>query len=231
MVGCGGGSSSSSDGSSNQSDNSGNQNDNNDEQNPDTNNNENILTGIFVDSAVAGAGYATETQSGFTNSAGEYSYINGENVTFSIGSLVFPTVPAAPQVSPVDMAIGTENAADTTTNIARLLQSIDEDGNPDNGIVISEDAADNAVAINFDVAADQFANEIDVTNFVANSGSSNTALIDADTANAHLNATLSGSDNTSTVTPFTVASLNDRFLIPTPEAFATGSNARGLCHR
>jgi hypothetical protein len=64
----------------------------------------NVLTGIFVDSAVEGVSYTTETRSDVTNATGEFSYLQGENVTFSIGSLTFPTIPAAAQVSPVDMA-------------------------------------------------------------------------------------------------------------------------------
>jgi len=109
-----------------------------------------ILTGVFVDSAVEGVSYSTSTQSGTTNSAGEFSYLNGEQVTFSIGATLLPSVNGAPQVSPVEMAEGSSSPPNTTTNIARLLQSLDVDGNPDNGITISSEAEANAALINFD---------------------------------------------------------------------------------
>ena len=155
-----------------------------------------VLTGVFVDSAVEGVTYTTATQSGVTNSAGEYNYLAGEQVTFSIGATQLPVVTAAPQVSPVEMAASTSNPAATTTNIARLLQSLDGDGNPDNGITISPTAAANAAFINFNVSTDQFANDPNVINLVANSGSTTTSLISADAANAHLNETLGISTET-----------------------------------
>lgn len=44
-----------------------------------------------------------------------------------------------------------------TTNIARFLQSLDLDGNPNNGITISADAATNSVSqLNFDVSITGF---------------------------------------------------------------------------
>jgi len=149
-----------------------------------------ILTGVFVDSAVEGVSYSTSTQSGTTNSAGEFSYLNGEQVTFSIGATLLPSVNGAPQVSPVEMAEGSSSPPNTTTNIARLLQSLDVDGNPDNGITISSEAEANAALINFDVTTEQFENDTAVINMVANSGSVNSALISPDVANQHLNETL-----------------------------------------
>lgn len=160
---------------------------------PDSNNN--VLTGIFVDSAVEGASYSTATQSGTTNAQGQFNYMVGEQVTFSIGATQLPTVTAAAQVSPVDMGAG--NTA-TTTNIARFLQSLDSDGNPDNGITITTEAAATVAAINFNVSIDEFANNTDVINLVANSGSTTTALISAADANAHLNDTLGTTDQEST---------------------------------
>lgn len=154
-----------------------------------------VLTGIFLDSAVEGASYSTATQSGTTNAQGQFNYIAGEQVTFSIGDTQLPVVNAAPQVSPVEMAASSSDPSATTTNIARLLQSLDTDGNPDNGITISPTAAANAASINFNVSEDQFSNDTDVINLVANSGSITTTLVSADAANAHLNDTL-GISNT-----------------------------------
>lgn len=170
LVGCGGGSSTS---------------------NSDSSPEATVLTGVFVDSPVEGATFATNTQSGTTNASGEFSYLANEQVTFSIGATLLPAVNATAQVSPVDMAASSSNPTATTTNIARLLQSLDQDGNPDNGITIPTTAAASATRINFDVSTDAFENDQAVINLVANSGSLITTLISAEEANAHLSATLS----------------------------------------
>ena len=62
------------------------------------------ITGVFIDSAVTGITYSTASQSGTTNTSGEFTYIDGESVTFSIGSLNLPSVAAKSVVTPVDMS-------------------------------------------------------------------------------------------------------------------------------
>ena len=95
-------------------------------------------TGVFTDSAVAGINYQTNpgNQSGKTNALGEYNYKEGDTVTFSIGDTKLPSVTATGRVTPADMADG--NNADVVINVLRLLQTLDDDGNPDNGITISQ---------------------------------------------------------------------------------------------
>lgn len=182
LVGCGSGSS---DETSMQS-NTGSDND------PDTTN---VLTGVFVDSAVEGITFATATQDGTTNTAGEYTYLAGETITFSIGETMLPTVDAAPRITPIDLASGSDNPDSVSTNIARLLQSLDSDGNPENGITISSEAAANSAPINFDVSTEDFASNTDVINLVANAGSA--GLISAEDANAHLQNTLGNTEDNS----------------------------------
>ncbi|WP_157753489.1 hypothetical protein [Thiomicrorhabdus chilensis] len=96
------------------------------------------LTGTFVDSAVAGVAYKTATQNGSTNQDGKYQYQAGETVTFSIGGVEFPPVTAKAVVTPFDMSATSAGQL----NIAQLLQSLDEDGDPSNGIQIPESTHD-----------------------------------------------------------------------------------------
>jgi len=147
-------------------------------------------TGVFIDSAVAGLHYVskstsgTTTHSGTTNASGEYRYEPGDTVTFSIGDIAFPPVTAKSKVTPLDIA-STDDVHDiTVVNIARLLQTLDSDGDPSNGIKI-EDAVHTAATgmSDLDFAATTF--DTAVTNLVANSGSKNTALVDADSAIKH----------------------------------------------
>jgi peptidyl-prolyl cis-trans isomerase A (cyclophilin A) len=98
-------------------------------------------TGQFLDGPVEGLRYATATQSGTTNASGEFKYLPGESVTFSIGGMNLPSVPAAAVLTPVDVA-GTQDLNDAKlTNLLVLLQSLDQDGNTANGIRIPAAAA------------------------------------------------------------------------------------------
>ena len=143
-----------------------------------------IKTGVFVDSPVEGINYTTATQSGVTNAQGEFLYIEGETVTFSIGDADFPNATAAPTVSPFDLA-GTTDVTDTTViNMARLLQTLDTDGDPDNGITIGAQAHTEAIGMSIDFDSATF--DSDVSSLVANSGSVNTTLVDGVDAVAHL---------------------------------------------
>ncbi len=144
-------------------------------------------TGIFLDSAVGNIAYRTATQSGFTNEQGHYSYVVGETVVFSIGDVELPATQAQAVVTPLDL-VGTSDINDVAViNIARLLQSLDVDGDPDNGIML--DDACHLAATGLSIDFEQNITE-SVVNLIANSGSVTHELIDVDTALAHLEGTL-----------------------------------------
>jgi hypothetical protein len=95
------------------------------------------LQGIFTDSPVYGVKYQTDSLRGLTNALGEFNYREGESIVFSIGDLLFPSISATQQITPTDLAQGN---SEVRTNILQLLQSLDDDNNPDNGISISAEA-------------------------------------------------------------------------------------------
>lgn len=100
--------------------------------------------GVFSDSPVAGVRYRTEPggRTGFTSAVGEYDYEDGDTVTFSIGGVNFPPVSAKGRVTPLDMGgEGADLASPVVLNVIRLLQTLDADGDPENGITISEDSS------------------------------------------------------------------------------------------
>lgn len=74
----------------------------------------------------------------------------------------------------------------------RLLQTLDEDGNPDNGITITETAKANAVQVNFFVPESEFEDNPDVDDLITNGGqtSETVVLVDAVDAIAHFEAQL-----------------------------------------
>jgi hypothetical protein len=95
--------------------------------------------GVFVDSPVAGMSYQTATQSGVTDEKGEFKFLPGETVTFSIGDVIIGSAPGAAQVTPVDLGIVKIDSDQRTVNISRFLQALDRDGNHDNGIQLSQE--------------------------------------------------------------------------------------------
>ncbi|MCC4307604.1 hypothetical protein LL252_03380 [Alcanivorax marinus] len=108
-------------------------------------------TGVFTDSPVAGIQYRTNpgNKSGKTSALGEYNYVEGDTVTFSIGDTDLPSIAASGRVTPADMADG--NDADVVINVLRLLQTLDDDGNPDNGISISQQTLDGFIGKDVEV--------------------------------------------------------------------------------
>ncbi|TYK67217.1 Ig-like domain-containing protein [Colwellia echini] len=107
-----------------------------------------LNTGVFIDAPILNIDYTTETQSGKTNSNGEFVYVAGEKITFTLGNIVLPTVTAKAIITPIDIALESSSDADVQAtiiiNIARLLQTLDADGNLENGIDISPDLVTNA---------------------------------------------------------------------------------------
>ncbi len=184
VVGCGGGSSSDdSENESIQPEVSETESDpNSDTQMSEGEQNVSPLTGVFIDSPVQGVSYSTATQSGVTNSEGEFTYLPNEVVTFQIGATILGSAMAADQLTPVDIT----SDANSTINVARLLQSLDMDGNPDNGIVITGVAASSATSLDFSLEPGVFSSDADVINLVANSGGVSTSLVGTMEAINHL---------------------------------------------
>lgn len=156
-----------------------------------SNNSNDVLIGQFVDSPVQGVAYRTATQSGITNGNGEFLYRADEMVDFSIGGIVFPQTRAASIITPLELADTTNINDIRVVNIARLLQSLDQDCNPDNGISITEQAHAASASLTVDFSSAAF--ESQVTNLVANAGQNNSecqVLISRSSAVTHLQATL-----------------------------------------
>ena len=119
---------------------------------------ETVLTGQLIDSAVSGVRYATESRSGVTDSDGQFEYLQGETVRFYLGDLMLGDARGAAIVSLFDLVDGVtpvvgvalERAIwewrrgpsfSTVINLATLLQTLDSDGDPENGIDISPEVA------------------------------------------------------------------------------------------
>jgi hypothetical protein len=115
-------------------------------------------TGVLLGSTpVSGVSYAASSgKSGVTNEAGHFDFTYGDTIEFKIGKLSLGNVPATDIITPITLAEESENKL---SNLITLLQSLDADGDPSNGISISDDtAAALSGSINLQGSPDTFAN-------------------------------------------------------------------------
>jgi len=147
-----------------------------------------VYTGTFVDSPVHNLRYATATQSGVTNADGEFSYQLDELVTFSIGGIEFPAVAASALMTPLTLFNTDDVNHVAVVNMLRLIQSLDVDGDPSNGIEIAEASHQLAMAISLDFSSDEFVSL--VTSLIEVSGAGGEQLVTAIDAVTHFEQTL-----------------------------------------
>lgn len=92
--------------------------------------------GYVIDSAVSGLRYKSGAHYGVTDSDGKYGYRLDESIEFFIGDIAIGTViEPRTRLTPYELA---DSDAQTALNLARFLQTLDSDGNPDNGIHIHD---------------------------------------------------------------------------------------------
>ena len=104
--------------------------------------------GHLIDSAIKCVKYTTDSTSGDTDKDGTFSYSpKDKTITFSLGNLIIAkdfdlsTINSDGIILPADIA-GVDRTNISNGNIMKLirvLQSLDNDNNPSNGISIDED--------------------------------------------------------------------------------------------
>ncbi len=128
--------------------------------------------GVFLDSAVSGLTYSIGNHTGATDAEGRFSFYEGDTLTFSIGGLTLGSAAGKAVITPLDMVPGATDVTDqSVTNICRLLQTLDADGDNNNGIQITA-AIRNAIAsktraISFNQTASAFAADAAVVELLA----------------------------------------------------------------
>jgi len=171
-----------------------------------------LSSGKFIDTAVQGLTYRTETQEGKTSSTGEYKYQPGENVDFYVGDIYLGGTKAGSTATPLDF-IGEDDASHQRyVNVLRFLQTIDSDGDPSNGpIVIADGAGVGVTDISFDKSSQEFENDPAVTGFVALNA--NTNLISDQDAADHFSNSLSSIDDPTVVVDYRGATITEEVRI------------------
>jgi hypothetical protein len=171
------------------------------------------MKGHLWDSPVEGVTYVSGVGAGVTDASGGFEYFPEEKVAFFVGNLSLGTVVADHRVTPLDFFEGVDlnengshmnaDGEDQSTldsnpaiNVARLLQSLDEDGDPKGGIRITDTAVGclNAAAADLGLNPVNFANGDAVEALINKTVGNCTHLVavSAEDAKAHLDDQLSG---------------------------------------
>lgn len=141
----------------------------------------NVLTGIFYDSPVAGLYYeCTAWQYGYTDENGTFACNEGCEVSFYIGDkFLGSALPRDGVVTPMMLFPDDEGRA---VGLASVLQSLDEDRDPSNGIKLDEDKIAMISSADFEFTDEDFTDSV-----ISAIGE---PLVDEDIALIHLNQSL-----------------------------------------
>jgi len=150
-------------------------------------------TGYFKDSAVEGVHYESGNTVGITDTNGAYTYEVIEPVRFFIGGVGLRTITQNKFITtPVNLTSQGNTANLQVLNITRFLMMLDDNGNPDDGIVISEAVqaiADQWSQVDF-TTTDLPTELAGIISDAASADGTAHLLPDADTAKSHLESTL-----------------------------------------
>lgn len=162
-----------------------------------------IIRGQFIDAAVSGLTYRTESNGVIssevkvTSATGEFEYSEGDVVHFYLGSdgegLLLGSGTGNSLMTPISLVTGASNEDNqTVTNMIRLLQALDSDSNTSNGISISETvrtAANAPQSLDFAVSSSLFENTGHaMLRFLLSDDTA--ALVGTDQARAHLRSSI-----------------------------------------
>lgn len=163
----------------------------------------NPLEGKFVDAAVEGIEYLTFNRdlamphlSGMTDGAGTYQYENGEFIVFSIGGIVLGATRANAVMTPADLVPAdllpdTQAREQYLLNLIRLIQTLDVDGDANNGITIPQLARNTnpASEVDFSRSSMEFETDLDLQTYIGQV-SNVVSLVDSASAIAHFETSI-----------------------------------------
>jgi len=136
--------------------------------------------GFFIDSGVEGLTYTASPSgvTGTTDADGRYEYNVGDTITFSIGSIELGSSSGAQYITPMTFNPDDEEMG---VRIAQLLQSMDSDKTPGNGITLDPTAIEALKDI--DLTSDSF------ETYLRDKLPANLAFVERDKAMNHMETT------------------------------------------
>lgn len=159
---------------------------------PGSKDTENTQQGVFLDAVVEGISYTSGSISGTTDANGTFNYQPGQSITFKIGDIVIGTATGAPIITPTSFVSDTDpNGYHIVINTIRFLMTLDSDGDPDNGIQISEAVRSAAVGqkVDFSVSAAVFDSDSKLINALSVMIAGSRPLVDEKVASEHFRKT------------------------------------------
>ena len=125
------------------------------------------ITGVFLDSPVNGLKYEANLsgQTDTTRMGGKFICKEGDTIGFYVGDVALGQTLCKEIVTPIDLVPGAiDDKNPIVTNIARFLQSLDNDQDPSNGINISIDTTDEVTGRQIDITNPEldFDNDVDL---------------------------------------------------------------------
>ncbi|MCK5099709.1 MAG: hypothetical protein KAR45_16485, partial [Desulfobacteraceae bacterium] len=152
--------------------------------------------GRFYDAPVTGLDYEHGNENGITLEGGIFLFQENTPISFSIGDITLGQGDAHGVMTPIDLVRNANDETnDTVTNIVRFLMTLDDDANPDNGILISDNIKTAAnQSIDFDQTPEAFQEDKSVTDMVETLTALTQAgvrtLVDTYHARIHMKTTL-----------------------------------------
>jgi hypothetical protein len=205
---------------------------------------------FFYDSVVDGLEYTWEDCSdadifnnnsdaphytGVPNGSGSFYFQNGCSVKFKIGKIILGDIGSNDivengKIFPTNiLGLATTNTADTrVANLLRIIQSLDNDNDPRNGIIISQSIRDNLSASSvkaLNIKANTTITESDLNATVLSADSTKT-LVSISAARSHFDRTLKelvdkNLDTTKPATPFLIDKSNQNTTLTQIKTFHT----------
>lgn len=157
-----------------------------------------LARGHLVDRPVAGVEYRSGDTSGVTDASGGFDYPLGTAVEFRIGGIILGSAPGNAMITLFDLAPGSDEASrNAVTNLARLLQTLDDDGIAGNGLQIGpavRQAAANLSLLRFEQDPAAFERDPVVVGALSalapKTQAGSRPLVSASSAMQHLNASV-----------------------------------------
>lgn len=154
--------------------------------------NQSSVNGQFIDSAVQGLEYTCSSGiSGVTDVFGGFTCDIGDTVVFSINGYEIGSVGAQETVTPKTLY---PNDNEKMTNLARLLQTLDSDNNPNNGISIDNTSSEYDGLLGVILPLNQADFDSAMATFIGKT------LVDEATALAHLELSIANEENRGVLT-------------------------------
>lgn len=97
------------------------------------------ISATFIDSPVAGVNYKCGNEKGVTDSEGKFTVTEGTSCHFDLNGFSLGSISNISQETAVVTPYDVANDAAQAVRIASILQTIDTDGNPENGITIAHE--------------------------------------------------------------------------------------------